>query len=250
MYVRAGRPAFARPCVGIHKSTSLMSSSLLLQMSCMSGSPNLNSFRDRGQVAVQLVSCWVLPPGLVEDCTQHSCVIASFFSSRFVSVHVVHPYSSIDVTAAWKKLRFILSVRSDFHIVDSLLIAVHAFVNLVSMSFSVDSTQKRYAYHWPYIYYIYLLQKRKYLLSIYLSFLSLFIWFICRLVGFYGVSTVVDYLTPNSVYMYIHSTMDFWTNTLHSIRMCLTVQVVWQVPHGGCGSCFSMKEWVSLLCLE
>ena len=44
------------------------------------------------------------------------------------------------MTAAWKKLRFILSVRSDFHIVDSLLIAVHAFVNLVSMSFSVDST--------------------------------------------------------------------------------------------------------------
>ena len=31
MYVRAGRPAFARPCVGVHKSTLLMSSSLLLQ---------------------------------------------------------------------------------------------------------------------------------------------------------------------------------------------------------------------------
>ena len=31
MYVRAGRPAFARPCVGVHKSTSLMCSSLLLQ---------------------------------------------------------------------------------------------------------------------------------------------------------------------------------------------------------------------------
>ena len=31
MYVRAGRPAFARPCVGVHKSASLMSSSLLLQ---------------------------------------------------------------------------------------------------------------------------------------------------------------------------------------------------------------------------
>ena len=29
--VRAGRPAFARPCVGVHKSTSPMSSSLLLQ---------------------------------------------------------------------------------------------------------------------------------------------------------------------------------------------------------------------------
>ena len=31
MYVRAGRPAFAQPCVEVHKSTSLMSSSLLLQ---------------------------------------------------------------------------------------------------------------------------------------------------------------------------------------------------------------------------
>ena len=31
MYVRAGRPAFARPYVGVNKSTSLMSSSLLLQ---------------------------------------------------------------------------------------------------------------------------------------------------------------------------------------------------------------------------
>ena len=31
MYVRAGRPVFAWPCVGVLKSTSLMSSSLLLQ---------------------------------------------------------------------------------------------------------------------------------------------------------------------------------------------------------------------------
>ena len=31
MYVRAGCPTFARSCVGVHKSTSLMSSSLLLQ---------------------------------------------------------------------------------------------------------------------------------------------------------------------------------------------------------------------------
>ena len=31
MYIRAGRPAFARPCVRVHKSTSFMSSSLLLQ---------------------------------------------------------------------------------------------------------------------------------------------------------------------------------------------------------------------------
>ena len=31
MYVRAGCPAFARPCEGVHRRTSLMSSSLLLQ---------------------------------------------------------------------------------------------------------------------------------------------------------------------------------------------------------------------------
>ena len=31
MYVRAGRPAFARPYVGVHRSTSLMSSSLIFQ---------------------------------------------------------------------------------------------------------------------------------------------------------------------------------------------------------------------------
>ena len=44
------------------------------------------------------------------------------------------------MAAAWKKLRFILSVRSDFHISDSLLIAVHAFASHVSMSVSVDET--------------------------------------------------------------------------------------------------------------
>ena len=31
MYVLAGRPTFARPCEGVHRSTSLMRSSLLLQ---------------------------------------------------------------------------------------------------------------------------------------------------------------------------------------------------------------------------
>ena len=44
------------------------------------------------------------------------------------------------MTAAWKKLRFILSVRSDFHMIESLSIAVHAFVNRVLMSFSFDET--------------------------------------------------------------------------------------------------------------
>ena len=50
---------------------------------------------------------------------------------------MVYPYNSIDTIAAWKKLRFISSVRSDFHTTDSLSIAIHAFVSRVSMSFII-----------------------------------------------------------------------------------------------------------------
>ena len=142
MYVRAGHPAFAWPCVGVHKSTSLMSSSLFLQQ-CPACLVRLT------WIVFVIGGRWPYSWCLVGCCRQDLFKIArsilvklpsSFFSRRFVRVRVVHPYSSIDVTAAWKKLRFILSVRSDFHIIDSLLIAVHAFVNLVSMSFSVNAT--------------------------------------------------------------------------------------------------------------
>ena len=77
MYFRAGRPAFVRPYVGVHKSTSLMSSSLLLQQ-CPACLVRLTwiVFVIGGSLAAQLVSCGVLLPGLVQDCTQHSCVIA------------------------------------------------------------------------------------------------------------------------------------------------------------------------------
>ena len=63
---------------------------------------------------------------------------SSFFSMHFVSIHVVHPYSSIDTTAAWKKYYFILSDRSNFHIINKLLIAVHAFARRILTSLSVD----------------------------------------------------------------------------------------------------------------
>ena len=67
-------------------------------------------------------------------------LLSSFFFISFVSVHVVHPYSSIDTTAAWKKLHFILSDRSDFHMTDSPLITVQTFASRVLISFSVDET--------------------------------------------------------------------------------------------------------------
>ena len=64
-------------------------------------------------------------------------VFFSFFI-RFVSVYVVHPYSRIDTTAAWKKLHFILLDRSDFHMIDNLSIAAHTFARRILMSLSVD----------------------------------------------------------------------------------------------------------------
>ena len=41
---------------------------------------------------------------------------------------------------AWKKLHFILSIRSNFHMTDILSIAVHAFASRMVMSFSADET--------------------------------------------------------------------------------------------------------------
>ena len=135
MKVLARRPAFCRPCEEVHRNTSLMSSSLILQQcpacvvlltwavfvmgikwpysSCFVGCYLQDSFNIARSNLVQLPS--------------------SFFSMCLISVHAVHPYSSIDTTAAWKKLRFILLVRSDFHMTDRLSLAVHAFASHVLM---------------------------------------------------------------------------------------------------------------------
>ena len=144
MWVRAGRPAFARPCEGVHWSTSFMSPYLPLQKrpSCLVRLTLIVFLMGgRGPYSCRIVG--VLPPGLYPFNIARSILVylpSSFFSIRLVSVHVVHPYSSIDTTAAWKKLHFILSVRSDIHMTDSLLKAVHAFASHLSMSVSVDDT--------------------------------------------------------------------------------------------------------------
>ena len=56
----------------------------------------------------------------------------------FVSIHEVHPYSSMDTATAWKKSCFILSDRSDFHLIDNQSIAFHAFIRHMITSLSVD----------------------------------------------------------------------------------------------------------------
>ena len=46
------------------------------RFSSFSGSSNFDSFRDERLVAVQLLLCGVLPLGLVQNCSQHSCVVS------------------------------------------------------------------------------------------------------------------------------------------------------------------------------
>ena len=108
MYVRAGRPAFAWPYAGVHRSTSLMSSSLLLQQ-CPACLVRLTC------IVFVMGGRWPYSWCLVGCCRQDLFNIAlnilvwlpsSFFFIRLVRVQLVQPYSSIDTTAAWKKLRF------------------------------------------------------------------------------------------------------------------------------------------------
>ena len=56
----------------------------------------------------------------------------------FVSIPVVHPFSSIDTATSWKKPHFIISIRLDFHKINSLSKAFHAFIKLMLILLSVD----------------------------------------------------------------------------------------------------------------
>ena len=51
---------------------------------------------------------------------------------------MVHPYSSTDTTSAGKKSRFILSVRSKFHMIGNYSITVHVFPVRMLTLVSVD----------------------------------------------------------------------------------------------------------------
>ena len=76
----------------------------------------------------------------VQYISKHSCVVPVYlFLYRFSSVRVVHLYSRMDTTAAWK-MRFKLSDRFYFHMTDNLSIATHTFACCILTSFSVDET--------------------------------------------------------------------------------------------------------------
>ena len=59
---------------------------------------------------------------------------------RFLSGYVVHPYSSTNTATAWKKYHFVLLVKSDFHMINDLSNAVHAFAINILTSLSVVET--------------------------------------------------------------------------------------------------------------
>ena len=95
MYVRAIRRAFPRPYVGVHRSTSLMSSSLLLQR-CPVCLVRLT------WIVFVMGGRWPYSWCFVGCCRQDLFNIArrilgwlpsSFFFSRFVIFHVVLPYT-------------------------------------------------------------------------------------------------------------------------------------------------------------
>ena len=116
----------------VHRSTPLMSSTLLLQQ-CPACLAHLVwvVFEMGGRCPYRccFVGC------CLQDLFNTVC---SILPSSFFYIRLVHPYSSIDTTAAWKKMHFISSDRSDFYMIDSLSMARHGFASHVLMSFSVD----------------------------------------------------------------------------------------------------------------
>ena len=79
----------------------------------------LDALWDGRQVAVQLLFCGVLLPGLVQNSMQHSYVVPiSFFSNRFARVQVMQPYNSTDTATDWKNFCSIISERSYFQMIE------------------------------------------------------------------------------------------------------------------------------------
>ena len=105
--------------LGHVRGTSLMSSSLLLQqcpacLACLT------------LIVFVMGGWWPYSCCFVECCLQDLFKIARSIlvqlPSSFFFIRLVHPQSSIETTAAWMKLRFILSVRSDLVLVFFFLV--------------------------------------------------------------------------------------------------------------------------------
>ena len=121
------------PCERVHRRTSLSSFLRLKHVLFILVSEK----RDK-----RLYSCY-----FVSFCFQYLFqtahgILVQFpfilFSKHFIKVQVVQPYNSTDTAIAWKNSRFISSDWSDFHMVDNLSMAVHAFPKLMLTLLLVD----------------------------------------------------------------------------------------------------------------
>ena len=109
MYVRAGHSTFAQPYVGVHRSTSLKSLSLLLQQcpACLVRLIWIVLWWEAGGRILGALwgvvarTCSILLATFLCNC----CLASS--PAVLFSVQVVHPYSSINMTTARKKLYYL-----------------------------------------------------------------------------------------------------------------------------------------------
>ena len=110
-YVLVGQLTLACPCKEVHRRLWLMSLSLLLQQ-CPACLVHLI------WMVLEMGGRWPYNCWFIACCFQDlfniACSIlvksqSNFFSICFVSIHVVHPYSRTDTTAACRKLHFILA---------------------------------------------------------------------------------------------------------------------------------------------
>ena len=101
-------------------------------------------------MAVQLLFCTLLLPGFVENSSEYSCEVSIqlFFPSVSLKGQVVRAYSSTDKAIVYKNSRFILSERSDIHMIVKLLIAVHALIMYMIVSLSIDETELTMYINW------------------------------------------------------------------------------------------------------
>ena len=153
MYVRAGRPGFARPCEGVHRNTSLMSSSLLLQQ-CL-------AYVVRLTLIVFVMggtwpySSWLWSVGsricsILLAAFLYSCCQAFSPPVSLVTMLCIHT-----AVSTWSLLgRNCVSFFGQFWppMTDSLLIAVHAFACRVSMSVSFKNVNYKRCLQIIYIY--------------------------------------------------------------------------------------------------
>ena len=104
-YILAGRHTFACRCDGVHWVASLMISPLVFQQCPACLAPLFRMVFE--MESWSLYSC-CFAECCHKDLFNRECSIliqlpSNFFSVRLISVHIVHLYSSIDITAAWKK---------------------------------------------------------------------------------------------------------------------------------------------------